>query len=350
VLISFLGGIGGQILIIIGVITAVIAIIMHLWNTNEEFRNKVTECWNAIKGLFEAFGEFLKEIFSVGFEEDFGFLKSIMESFKEFIANVFNAVVDIFSGVIDFLTGIFTGDWDKAFSGLGKIFSGFKDLIAGIGDGLKNIFGGILEWLSNVFAIDWSQRFGAFGDIINGFSQNISNKIAAIKTIFNGIIDFVTGVFTGNWSQAWEGVTSIFSGIMEGLGAIIKTPLNAVIGLINACISGLNKISVKIPDYVPVYGGKTFGFNIPKIPLLKVGIANVPYDNYPALLHEGERVLTKEENKAYQRKQSNDSKNVTYNLTINVDKVENGENRDIETLAKDLQFYFKRMEAGKGIA
>ena len=49
----------------------------------------------------------------------------------------------------------------------------------------------------------------------------------------------------------------------------------------------------KVPDWVPVVGGK--GFNIPKIPRLKVGMDYVPSDRFPALLDEGEWVLTKEE-------------------------------------------------------
>lgn len=80
-----------------------------------------------------------------------------------------------------------------------------------------------------------------------------------------------------NWSRAWQGVVSIFSGIMNGLGAVIKAPLNAVISLINGAISGLNKISVNIPSWVPGFGGKTFGVSIPKIPYLaKGGIIDSP--------------------------------------------------------------------------
>lgn len=138
---------------------------------------------------------------------------------------------------------------------------------------------------------------------------------------------------------------------MDGLGTIIKAPLNAVIGLINATISGINDLSLDIPNWVPKIGGQKFGINIPKIPFLRVGIANVPYDNYLAYLHQGERVLTKEENKQYNKDRFdnyNSGKTVNYNLTLNIDKVSNNSNRDIKTLAKDLQFYLKQLEEAKG--
>ncbi len=56
---------------------------------------------------------------------------------------------------------------------------------------------------------------------------------------------------------------------MKQFVGIAKAPLNTVIGLVNTAISGLNKVSVKIPSWVPgKYGGKQYGINIPKIPML----------------------------------------------------------------------------------
>lgn len=144
-------------------------------------------------------------------------------------------------------------------------------------DKIKTKFEEFKNWLGNVFAIDWSERFGFMGNILNVFLSSTKNIFNSIKQIFSGIIDFIVGVFTGNWSRAWQGVKDIFAGIMNGLGAVIKAPLNAVISLINGAISGLNKISVNIPSWVPGFGGKTFGVSIPKIPYLaKGGIIDSP--------------------------------------------------------------------------
>lgn len=146
-----------------------------------------------------------------------------------------------------------------------------------IWDKIKEKFNSFKEWLSGVFQTDWSNSFGVLGEILNGLLKNVDNVWQSIKRIFGGIIDFVTGVFTGNWSQAWQGIVDIFGGIMDGLGAVIKAPLNGVISLVNAAIGQLNKISVDIPEGIPIFGGKHFGVNIPKIPYLaKGGIVDKP--------------------------------------------------------------------------
>ncbi|MDY3011435.1 MAG: phage tail tape measure protein [Clostridiales Family XIII bacterium] len=105
---------------------------------------------------------------------------------------------------------------------------------------------------------------GVLGVAISYIMTQLSN----LKLIFSGLISFISGVFTGNWRKAWEGVKSIFAGIFGGLSEVVKRPFNAVISLINKAISGINEISLDIPDFL---GGGTLGFNIPKIPMLAAG-------------------------------------------------------------------------------
>lgn len=103
------------------------------------------------------------------------------------------------------------------------------------------------------------------------FSAGISAVMSAIQGIFQGLITFITGVFSGSWSQAWEGIKQIFGSAFDGLVALCKTPLNAVIAIINKTISGINGLGLTIPEWVPILGGKSFSINIPALPMLAKG-------------------------------------------------------------------------------
>ena len=149
-----------------------------------------------------------------------------------------------------------------------------KEIAGKVWDWIKEKFETFSNFLTNVFATDWSEAFGFIGDLMNGLFTSISNIWNSIKKIFSGIVDFIAGAFTGDWKRAWDGIRGIFSGIWDGLVAIVKTPINGIIGLINGVISGINSISVKIPDWVPGLGGKKLGFNIGKIPYLAQGTDN----------------------------------------------------------------------------
>ena len=103
------------------------------------------------------------------------------------------------------------------------------------------------------------------------FSAGISAVMSAIQGIFQGLITFITGVFSGSWSQAWEGIKQIFGSAFNGLVALCKAPLNAVIAIINKAISGINGLGLTIPKWVPILGGKSFSVNIPTLPMLARG-------------------------------------------------------------------------------
>lgn len=146
-----------------------------------------------------------------------------------------------------------------------------------IWNGIKSVFEGFKNWLGSVFTTDWSQKFGIMGNILNGYLANIRNAFGGVKQIFGGLIDFIAGIFTGNWSRAWQGVVNIFKGIFNTLSAVAKAPLNGIISLVNMAIDALNKFHVKVPEGVPIIGGRDIGFNIPKIPYLaKGGIVDQP--------------------------------------------------------------------------
>lgn len=132
------------------------------------------------------------------------------------------------------------------------------------------------DFLKNIFQKDWTESFGALGHVLNGFFEGVEDIWNSIKRIFGGIIDFVAGVFTGDWERAWNGIKDIFGGIWDAIASLVKTPVNTIIGVINSLIKGvvsgingvikaLNKLSFKIPSWVPEFGGKKFGFNIPKV-------------------------------------------------------------------------------------
>lgn len=177
---------------------------------------------------------------------------------------------------------------------------------------LTSIINVILPPLQTALSITASILSNTFGAAFSALSPIING----LKTMLSGIINFITGIFTGNWKKAWEGVKSIFSGIISTIAGIFKAPINFIIDGINVFIKGLNKL--KIPDWVPGVGGK--GLNISLLKKLRVGMEYVPYDDMPALLHKGERVLTADEARDYQSQQSAVTNNETtnnWNITIN---------------------------------
>lgn len=136
--------------------------------------------------------------------------------------------------------------------------------------------------------------------IVSSLLPPLITLMQAILPVLMPLLRTFASIFTAVLTPALKvvgavvtGLTTIFKNVFGGIFEIVKIPINWMIDGINKFIEGLNKI--KIPDWVPLFGGKSL--NIPAIKKLQIGLEYVPMDNYPALLHKGERVLTAEENK-----------------------------------------------------
>lgn len=248
------------------------------------------------------------------------------------ISNVVGVVGNIITGigtaiqVIGTVVGIITGTVIPAITGFVAtvgivpiaILAAAAAIIAAIalfGDQIKAVLQGVDDFLQGVFATNWTNIFGpVLGEALNVFFANVKNIWDSIKMVFDGIIDFIRGGFTGDWERAWTGVKEIFAGIFNGLKAVAKAPLNAIIGMVNMAISGING----------VIGGLN---KIPGVDISQIG--KIPYLAKGGILSRGSAVigeagpelLTMSAGRAVVQPLTNNTTNnsATYgNVTINV--------------------------------
>lgn len=190
-----------------------------------------------------------------------------------------------FSGIAKIMTGPFGiaaaavaaaailiyKNWDRIAPILQKIGQRFADFWKTVQPQLepfinlvKEVASYLKETLEPAFKIVWK----AAGDYVVKFFDDVSVIIDGVLGVFEGVITFLTGVFQGNWEKAWNGIVQAVGSIFGTLESLVKTPLNAVINLVNKAIGAINKISVDLPSAV---GGGHIGFNIPTIPTLAKG-------------------------------------------------------------------------------
>ena len=176
-------------------------------------------------------------------------------------------------------------------------------LFATKGDEIQAILQRVDDYLQQVFATDFTKIFGpVLGGALNGFFANVKNMWNSVKLIFDGLLDFVRGVFTGDWERAWNGVINIFRGIFSGLKTIAKAPINAVIGLLNGAIGGMNTL-IKGANRIPGVNIGTIG----KIPYLANG--GTLYDGTAVVGEAGPELLTVTGNKAVVQPLTNQTRN-----------------------------------------
>lgn len=183
------------------------------------------------------------------------FLQPILAAFAQMAQDVFPVFVQVGQTV--------AGAISQIFQALSPLVPPLQQLAVSIFPMISAVVGGVGQAFINLVNLAMPP--------IQGFINFMMPAFQGLLTILQNVINFVTNVFTANWSAAWQNVTNIFGTIWGGIVGLVKGPINAVIGIINSAIGAINSISVTIPDWVPLVGGQTLGFNIPQIPMLATG-------------------------------------------------------------------------------
>lgn len=147
----------------------------------------------------------------------------------------------------------------------------------------NNFIAPVVGFLSELLGPIFIAIFDSIGNKVGVVVGTIADLMNDTITVFKGVIQFIKGVFSGDWEGAWNGIVTAFDGIFSGIADIAKGPINMVIGLINgllsgmqrginAVVKGINKLSFKVPNWVPGIGGDHFGFDLPQ-----VGFGSIPY-------------------------------------------------------------------------
>lgn len=315
---------------------------------------------NIVKTIFTSVGNAIKKVltkcgvdmnkFSANINNIKTRVGSIINNLKTIFSTVFGAIGKVVKGAASIVAGIFGKKISSTCSAASAVLTAFKAVVSAV----FGFISGAIKKAMNIIVPVVKVAFSAVKGAISAAVQNITAIISGLLTVFDGITTFISGVFTGNWSKAWEGIKSIFKGVFDSLVALCKTPINAVIGIINGAISGINNLGLTIPDWVPVLGGQSFSLNIPTIPMLYKGTDN--WQGGAATIHDrggeivdlpkGTRVYPHDKSVEMARKEGaaqSGSGSISINIQKLADKIEVRSDEDIDRIAEALALKLKKV-------
>ena len=276
------GNVGAAIGLIVGGLAMLVLGIKDIIENGVTLENKLT----TIAGLMAAglgisllTGSFIPAliaaIISVGIF--FADLAGKGEELREGLTN-------IFEGFGEFFRAVFVEhDMEAAGEALKKIWKGIQQVADAVCEGIKYAWQAFIDWLNE----HASPEIAA---IVESFGKMFSDLWIDIKEILGGIIDFITGVFTGDWEKAWDGIKTALKGVLNLMIDLFEGFLNIGQRLVALLIDAINSISIDIPEWVPIFGGKTFAPHIEgtprmiELPRLATGAVIPPNHEFLATL------------------------------------------------------------------
>ena len=199
--------------IVITVVSALVAALVTLFATNEDFRNKVIAVWEAVKeaaaNVFGAIADFFTVTIPNAFNSFINFVKSNWQALLLFIVNPFaGAFKLIYDNCATFREFV------------DNFVANVKQFFQNLWDGLVTIFQNVGQWFTDRFTEAYNGVTGVFASIGQWFGarwQDIKNALALVATWF-------LTMFT----NAYTNVTNVFASIGQWFGARWQDIKNAL--------------------------------------------------------------------------------------------------------------------------
>ncbi|MDW4354915.1 terminase [Staphylococcus saprophyticus] len=307
------GAISAPVWIVIGAITALVGIIIWLWQTNEGFREAITNAWQVISEtvggaiqsvinwfvqlwnsvstllapiipLIQQFGTILGQILGVVAVAAINILIMAFQTLWTMVSIVWTAVggiimaavqliVGLFTALIQLLTGDFSGAWLTLKNTIGTVMQTIWGTIQQIWSLISNYIFSILGRITGQNITSWSQVFSIISDKLSqawGAAQqwmgNILNTIvnSLVQVVANTIakmVEFAQGVGNGvrnGWQAAMnflgqfqQAGSDLIQGLIDGVVNMAGRLVSAVEGVVgNAIAAAKNLLNQHSPSKV----------------------------------------------------------------------------------------------------
>lgn len=259
-----LGGISAPVLAVVAVIAVLVAAFVHLWKTNEGFRDAIIGTWNRIKDTISGFCQgIVDRLNALGFQftDIVDVLKTVWDCFCQVlapifegvfnnIANILSTVTGVITGILDVFIGIFTGNWSQAWTGVKEIFSSIWNGISSFFTNILNVIKGVADVVLGWFGTSWNEVWTNiktfFEGIWNGIAtffttiwETLKNVVTvgimAIGSILSAAFDIITLPFRFIWENCkeiiisvWDAIKSKVSTVIHAVASVISTVMNAI--------------------------------------------------------------------------------------------------------------------------
>lgn len=259
-----LAGVTAPMIAIVAVIAVLVAAFVHLFKTNEDFRNKIIGIWDGIVSKFKEAGQKITDaINSLGF--DFSGLGEAIYAAWDWICNalapilseifasigrLIGGVVDIVVGVVQVITGIIKGfkdgDWSLFIEGLKSIWDGFWAIATAPFVAVYNV---LTEYLAK-FGLTWSDVWNGIKDfffgvwnVIKTFIENTWDAIKTkIFTTFEAIKTFITTTLQAiqtTMQNIWNAIKTLVINTVEAIKTQVSQKFEALKSAVTQTIENL---------------------------------------------------------------------------------------------------------------
>ena len=277
---------------VVPIITSSLPIIQGIWNV---IGTAIPSIGAVIQSVVPLVGNIISTVMT-GLTPILQTVFSLVQQALPIVAGAITGMADIIQSMLPVIKSIF----DAVVPPVKVILESLHPVISLVGQVVEAVLPIIAARVRMVGSI-----VQAVMPVVGFIFRQIANVVAAainlITSVISGLVSFITPAFSkiksilttlkNAFSTAFNAIGSVVSSVCGGIRSAIDTAKSVLDGLVSKVESVKSAVST-VRSFIPGFA---------------YGKARVPYNNYPAMLHQGERVLTRVQADQYDRVMSTES-------------------------------------------
>ena len=238
---------------IISIIAGLVVALITLWNTNDGFREAVTNAWESVK-----------EAVSTAIEAIKGFFTGLVDSIKQAWENIKTAISEKIDVIKETVTNVFTAIADTVSAVWETIKNAVQVAIMFIGEIISAAFQIItMPWMfiwencKEYIIAAWEFIKNAVSTALDAISTTISNIWNAIVGFLTPILDGIKNTFTTIWeaiktavSTAINNIQTVITTVWNSIKSVISNVLNAIITTVSNILNNVKSTFTSVWDSI----------------------------------------------------------------------------------------------------
>lgn len=254
-LVTGLAAMSATVWIVAAAIVGLTAFLVHLWKTNEGFRNAVINAWNQIKSTAVNVWNFIwNSILQPIWSAIVTYGKQVIEQLRQFWNQNGEQIKQAAQNVWSFISTYISTHLQTILTIFQAVFPVIKQIVQTAWTFIKEVISGALQIImgliktfASVLTGDWKGAWEGVKQIVNGAVQVI---LAVIKTSFIGrIIDAIKTLGTSlinSVQSMWNSAKSIFNSSINAVKSIVTSGFNAIKSFISSTLNAIRSTTSSI--------------------------------------------------------------------------------------------------------